>query len=307
MRRVGVALGLVVGLAGCGGGGGGGGVTTPTTPAPLPPSGWPAGTVVELVDGETGAPVTRAQVLVAGSPVTVGAPLATAEPNGATVDVTAGGHLTRQTSVRTGESRLVLWPETPEYPGDYTKALVYLNDDGEEVPLKRMGSRVGTVALSPSAEIQADPAAIQAHREAAAAMSIPAVGISYVVGGAADFTVATRIEPGYSCCGDRTRACATTWLGSAGAITRAEIVFCSAEYSRSAGTTAHELGHTFGLRHSTDRWDLMYRYYSQGRSTEPTGREILTMAMMRQRRPGTVWPDNDRNAQAAAVRIEVIE
>jgi len=223
------------------------------------------------------------------------------------VDVTAARHLTRQTSVRTGESRLVLWPDTSEYPGEYTKALVYLNDDGSEDSLRRMASRVRTVAVSPSAEIQADPAAMQAHRDAAAAMSIPAVGISYVVGGAADFTVATRIEPGYTCCGPRTRACAPLWLGTSGEITRAQIVFCGVEYSHSAGTAAHELGHTFGLRHSHTSWDLMYRYYSESRWTEPTGRETLTMALMLQRRAGTVWPDNDRNTQAASVRFEIVE
>jgi hypothetical protein len=51
----------------------------------------------------------------------------------------------------------------------------------------------------------------------------------------------------------------------------------------------------------------MYRYYVRSRETAPTGREILTMALMQQRRPGTVWPDNDRTVAAAAVRFEVIE
>lgn len=305
MRPVGVVLSLLAGLAGCGGGGGNGGITTPTTPAPPPPSGWPAGTAVELISGETGVPVTTAQLVVAGVPVTPGGPLPTGADAGATVDVTAARHLVRQTSVRTGETRLVLWPDTPSYSATYTQELVYLKDDGSEGPLRRLPSRVRTVALSASAEIQADPAAMQAHREAAAAMSVPGVGVNYVIGGAADFTVPTRVEPGNSCCGKLTRACAQLWLGSTSEITRAEIVFCSVESSRSVANATHELGHTFGLRHSGYREDLMYRY-DRG-LTELSGREILTMALMRQRRPGTVFPDNDRNTQAASVRFEVIE
>jgi hypothetical protein len=261
---------------------------------------------VELICGETGEPVTQAQLVVAGAPVTPGAPMVTGAEAGAPVDVTAASHLTRQTAVRTGESRLVLWPDTREYPGDYTRALVYARDDGVDAPLKRLPSRVRSVAVSPSAEIQADGAAMRAHHDAAAAMSLAGVGVSYAVGGSADFTVPTRIEPGYSCCGERVRACAPTWLGSSGEIVRAEVVFCGLQYARSAGTTAHELGHTFGLRHSKTSWDLMYRYYTSGRETAPTGREILTMALMRQRRPGTAWPDNDRTAQAAAPRFEIV-
>jgi hypothetical protein len=260
---------------------------------------------VELINGETGAPVTTGQLVIAGAAVTPGAPLPTGAVDGATVDVTAARHLTRQTLVRTGETRLVLWPDTPNNSAVYTHELVYMKDDGGDAPLRRMPSRVRTVALSPSAEIQADSEAMQAHREAAAVMTVPGVGITYVVGGAADFTVPTRVEPGYSCCRPTTRACAALSLGTTNEITRAEIVFCSAEYSRSASTTAHELGHTFGLRHSGYKEDLMYRY--ERGLTEPSGPEVLTMALMLQRRPGTVWPDNDRNASAATTRFEVIE
>ncbi|HEX9094187.1 MAG TPA: hypothetical protein VF902_09410, partial [Coriobacteriia bacterium] len=102
MKRIAGVVGLAV-LVACGGGGGGGGSTTPSTTAstPAPASGWPAGTVVQLVDGETGA-VVQGQLGVGGVRVESGAPLATAAAPGTTVDVTVAGFLPRQTTVKTG-------------------------------------------------------------------------------------------------------------------------------------------------------------------------------------------------------------
>jgi Matrixin len=302
MGRVGIGLALMAALAGCGGS------ASPSGSSPASVSGWPAGAVVELVSGETGAVVTGAQVVIGGLPASAGVPLGSAVAAGETVDVTATGFLPRRTLVRTGEMRLVLWPDTPAYPGAYTRALVYTDtqDGGGQASLRRLASRVRSVAVSPSAEVQADAAAMQAHREAAAALST--AGMTYVIGGAAEFTVPTRIDPGYSSCSQAGRRGSTlTWVAGAGEITRAEVVFCGMEYARSLGTVVHELGHTFGLRHSSDARDMMAATYRPSRATAPTGRETLTMALMLQRRPGTVWPDDDRTAQAAARRFEEVE
>ena len=52
---------------------------------------------------------------------------------------------------------------------------------------------------------------------------------------------------------------------------------------------------------------MMYAYAGSSRSTIPTAREALTMSLMRTRRAGTQWPDNDRAAAAtAAVRVATI-
>jgi hypothetical protein len=293
-------------LLSCGGGG------SPSVPDTTPTSaraGWPVGTVVELVDGETGAPVAG-QVVVAGVAVAAGAPLTSAAGVGATVDVTVDGFLPRQTSVRTGETRLVLWPDTPAFPGDYTKTLVYTDPgDGSIVTLRHLPSRVRTVAVSPSTELQADDGAMDVLRQAVEGIDAALVGqgVSYVLGGPGDFTVPVRVNPADTACtGTGRRATTWIWLGPAGEIQRAEVVACSASVARSVGTMTHELVHTFGLRHSSDPRDLMSGMYRSWRSTAPTPREGLAMALLLQRRPGTAWPDDDRNTRTASRRLEVI-
>ena len=303
------ALTMLALLVACGGGGGGS-PTTATTPTPAPASGWPAGAVIELVSGETGATV-QGQVNVAGVPVPAGAPLASAAPVGATVDVALAGFLPRQTLVRMGETRLVLWPDTPAFPGDYTKSLVYTDtNDGSIAPLRHLPSRVRGVAVSPAADLQADGDVMDALRQAVDGINsaLAGRGVTYVVGGSADFNVPVRLDPADSSCSAGTRRATTwIWLSAAGEIQRAEVVACAEPFARNAGTMAHELGHTFGLQHSMDEHDLMYGTYRGSRSAVPTPREALTMALLVQRRPGTAWPDDDRNVQAAARRFEILD
>src|SRR5262245_34282765 len=107
MRRS-IAVVGVLALFGCGGGGSSSPTAASGPPAAVatpPPSGWPVGTKVELVDGETGAPVDGT-VIVAGNSMPAGSALASAAAVGATVDVAVPGYLPRQTLVRTGEARL---------------------------------------------------------------------------------------------------------------------------------------------------------------------------------------------------------
>lgn len=313
MRQARVALGLVM-LTACGGGGSptlGGGASP--TPSPRP-TGWPAGSSVVLVDGDTGQPLSGT-LLVGGVTVPAGAPLASAAAEGATVDVSLPGFLQRQTVVRTGETRLVLWPDSATLPGDYTRSLVYTSGTatpGAEIldPMRRLPTRTRTVAVVPSAGIEADPDAMQAHRAAIDGINeatVP-VGVSYRLGGSADLSVPTAVDPAASACADRsTRAVTTMFLSGTNEITRAEITFCGTAIAATMGTIVHELGHTMGLRHSLDTRDTMYPFAQSSRSSTPTAREALTMSLMRARRSGTLWPDNDRDAGgAAAARVVIV-
>ena len=178
------------------------GSPTAPSPTPTPLSGWPAGTVVELVNGETGATV-QGPVIVAGVPAPAGAPLASAAPVGVTVDVNQPGFLPRQTWCASGETRLVLWPDTPAFPGDYTKSLVYTDtNDGSIAPLRHLPSRVRGVAVSPAADLQADGDVMDALRQAVDGINsaLAGRGVTYVLGGSADFNVPVRLDPADSSC-----------------------------------------------------------------------------------------------------------
>ena len=231
------------------------------------------------------------------------------------MDVSAPGFLPRQTVVRAGETRLLLWPDTTTLPGDYTRSLVYTSgaaNPGSEIldALRRLPTRTRTVAVVPSAGIQSDPDAMDAHRAAIDGINgatVP-IGVTYRLGGSADLSVPTTVDPADSACAERTtRAVTRLWLSSTNEITRAEITFCGTAIAATLGTVVHELGHTMGLRHSLDRRDTMYPFPESSRAPAPTAREALTMSLMRARRSGTLWPDNDRDAGgAAAVRVETV-
>jgi len=315
MRRWSVRGAVMVVLAvaplSCGGGGGGS-PATPVNPTP-PPSGWSAGTVVTVVSGETDAPVAGARVIVAGTQhATDGAGQAVvqAAAEGATVDVEAAGYLTRQTLVRHAVTRLTMWPDNAKLPGDYTKALVYTastaSDSSGIVPLARIPPRVRTLALVPSDALAADPRSMAAHRQAADYFNVAVAGRTvFSVGGTADMTVPTRVNADDAGCeGKANRILAHIWI-SGYEVSRAEIVFCGEGTTGFATPIAHELAHVFGLAHSLDPRDVMYRFYDPRTEHGFTERETLTMGLIYLRRGGNTWPDNDRVVATSGTRLRV--
>jgi hypothetical protein len=269
---------------------------------------------VTVVSGETDAPVGGARVIVAGVPQvtdTAGQAAVTEAAEGATVDVEAPGFLARQTLVRHAVTRLTLWPEGNKLPGDYTKALVYtastVSDTTSIVPLDRLPPRVRTLALVPSDALAADPRVMEAHRQAADYFNVAVAGRTvFSVGGAADMIVSTRLDDTEASCeGNAGTLMARIWV-SQHEVTRAEIVFCGPGPARLPTPIAHELGHVFGLAHSVDRRDVMYRYYSSRDEHGFTERETLTMSLIYLRRGGNAWPDNDRTAATGSgTRVRV--
>jgi hypothetical protein len=271
---------------------------------------------VTVVSGETDAPVAGARLIVAGTPhVTdaVGqASVQVAAAEGATVDVEHPDFLTRQTLVRRAVARLTLWPDHSKLPSDYTKALVYTasttTDSTSIVPLERIPPRVRTLAVVPSAELAADTRVMEAHRQAADYFNVAAEGRTvFSIGGSAEISVPTRMEPDAApCAGNSGRLFTRTWVAGY-EVTRAEIVFCGELPTRYPTPIAHELGHVFGLAHSQDRRDVMYPFYE----ANPRGqhgfseREMLTMSLIHLRRGGNSWPDNDRSAATNAVRVRI--
>jgi Matrixin len=306
---------------------GGGGAQSPTkvsvpVPTPTPrPSGWPEGTVLSVVSGETQDPVSGAKVVVAGTPRLTdadGKVAVAAAAEGATVDVEAEGFLTRQTLVRYGETRLSLWPEREWLSERYTQKLVYTSstavDSESPVPLICLPPKVRTLSLQPSDSERADRKAMDAHATAAESFNLTAQGrVTFSVDGAADMTVPTRIDPADEYCQSEWSALTRLWA-STKEVTRAEIVFCSEKPSRLWQPILHEMGHVYGLRHSSSPFDVMYPIYNgylmtrygYARYTHGfTYPEEVTMALIFQRRGGNVWPDNDRTATSGAAQVLV--
>ena len=315
LRSVPVAvLGMAIGA--CGGGGSRPSAPTPTT---TPDPRLPAGSAITILSGETGAPVAGVTFNIGGRVLNSdGAGVVRlAEPvaPGTALDMTAPGMLDRQTTLREAGTQF-LWPRTTANGIDenYTATLVYTSAGRQtgpvgQQPLLRLAPGA-SVAIVPSAEILADDRAHDFHREAVEQLTA-------IAGGAVRFRLeatapasgvvfTTRIEPGNPTCAQNTRGFATSNLRNS-EIVGGEVVFCDDQIARSA-TVTHELGHTFGLRHSPDARDLMFGTFLRGRTPEFGARETLIMNLMLRRPAGNRFPDSDRTAGAAGVtgRLTVV-
>jgi hypothetical protein len=164
---------------------------------------------------------------------------------------------------------------------------------------------VRTLSLQPSDALKADWYAMDAHDRATDYFNTAAQGrMAASVGGAADMTVPTRIDPADESCDSAWTLLARVWVSS-NEVTKAEIVYCSERPSRLASPILHEMGHVYGLRHSSSGRDVMFAVYSRYFDYGFTEPEVVTMALISQRRGGNVWPDNDRTATSSATHVLV--
>jgi len=304
-----ITAALALGLISCGGGDGG-----PAGPTTTPAA---DGTVLTIVSGETDSPVSGARVTVDGGTFTTNSAGQVTLPqrpaNMAPIDILAAGYLDRLTVFRGQETRLSLWPRrspTGLLESD-TVYLVYTHVNWRDgvPPLLQVGAAGGDSLRQrySRAPVQvfysdgfegADSWAID-NQAAAVAELNDAIGggLTYVPPRFAEIPAANMGELHVALTIDPTHAsCASGFVatgepppaGLAGGTLR--VNYCSVRYAGILHVAMHELGHTFGLRHTADSNDVM----SPGSESQAfTPKERLVMRLMLQRRPGNTFPDTD--------------
>ncbi len=297
------------------------GVSGPTPTDPSVPS-VSSGTVVSLRSSETDQPVAGAVISLSGqSQAGVFSSVYTSNAAGQfaldrtvllssspLLEVTAPGFVVRSTILRSDETTMSLWPASSPTGLDeafsstiaYSASACPTVNTGQSA-LRRVGSSVSVVQVSFGPSIQ-DPAAEAAHQQAIVRLNATLAGTPRYeftgapTGGVVSFVA--EIDPNHSTCtaGSEPLRAATELIFANGNISGGRLVYCTIAAARSAGLVLHELGHTVGLYHSSSTTDVMY--CSTGRPGEFSARERLVMKLIRQRRSGNRWPDNDRQVTA---------
>jgi hypothetical protein len=299
----------------------GGGERSPAAPSRVTPpaSGLAAGATVTVVSGGTGAPLPGVTITIGGRTAVTDAagqlPLPAAAPVGTLVDLTHAAHLDRQTAVRraTG-ARFTLWPRTSAdgLTEHYSATLAYTNTVDPPPPpgssaLQRLPAGTTAVVVVPSPALLEDGQAMEAHAEAVRTITEATGGtVSYLLAPtrpAGGVVITTRVDGLDPLCvaGDIRGFMRGTYRASE--LTAGEIVFCEQAVARSP-TVAHELGHTFGLRHSPEPNDLMFFRFGNRRAQGFGPRESLVMRMMLDRPAGNRFPDSDRDVAVSAATEE---
>jgi hypothetical protein len=290
--------------------------------------------VLTVVSGETERPVAGASVTVAGrSYTTDGAGelrLGETLARGALVDIVASGFLDRQTTIRSREATgFPLWPQTAAtgLNPHTTAELVYTPgasccpaDVLAGQPMRRVLSTIGSFALVLDERYRGDARVTAAIQEGASIAGRAAGGRAVFM--PADTGAGPRIDitsgpdpanrPNVAAFADRQ-------LNAQGYITGGRVVFVIEEYLTGQRPqrdvvyiVAHELGHMLGFGHSSAPGVMSV---FQGRATyaafldvsrEFSPTEKLVLDLMYERRAGTRFPDNDRQAAATSERRDQI-
>ena len=294
----------------------------PIGPTSDPPANVPsisAGTVVSLRSGETDQPVADATISLSGQSQTgtFSTVYTTSAAGQFTLDrtvvlsstplleATAPGFLVRTTTLRSDETTMSMWPASSPTGLDeaFSSTIVYsvsacpAVNTGRSL-LTKIPSSTATVHVAFDSTLQ-DAAAEAAHRQAIDRLNAALGGSpQYQLIGAVDERTSfiAGINPNHSTCtaGPEPLRAATVLNLTGRSIDGGRLIYCSLDAARSAGLVLHELGHSLGLGHSDTTDDVMY--CSAGRPVSFSAREKLVVKLMGQRRAGTRWPDNDRQA-----------
>ncbi len=268
----------VFALTACGGSG-------PSSPsvAPTPDTSFAPGTVLTVVSGETGDPVGGAHVVVSGRPYDTNSSgqvtIADRISYGSLLDVTAPSFLDRQTLLRKNSPRrIVLWPRSTPWglTESYTAQLVYTygSADAPAVgtsPMERLRQGTTQVVVVVSDEIRQNDRVNEAHQIAVGHVNAALAGkTTYVLSPttpASGVIVEARVDPADPVCVDRVLGYAQMSYRS-GEITGGRVIYCGLQRTDAALIT-HELGHTTGLNHSSERGDVMYAFITGAERFSP--------------------------------------
>jgi hypothetical protein len=303
---------------------GGGGPAAPTRAVPSTPA---AATALVVVSGETGDPIAGAAVTVDGRGHTSDAAgevrLEQPARPGVMVDVVAAGFLDRQTTLRTGTSRLSLWPRRSATGLDEhtTAELVYTPatqccpaETVAAAALRRVHPTIANFTVVLDARYRGDDEVRAAFQEAVSLAG--AASGARVVFTLADSGPGPRID--VTAGPDplnrpNTAAVAERQFDAQGYITGGRILFVAEAFLTGdrphwqlVTIAAHELGHFLGLGHSSTPGVMSvvggrgtnYAFFAAHRDFSPA--EKLVVELMYDRRSGTRFPDNDRLAAATS-------
>jgi hypothetical protein len=239
--------------------------------------------VLTFVDGVTDAPITP--TAVSPTPAAVGA----------AVTASLEGYLTREQ--RWTGLPVALWPVPRDGGESALRDLVY---DGEQQALTKWASMNLTAVLT---GFGPDTAADESRaRDAVNAVFVEVSGaggprIAFADAPSGNLTV--RVDPAHECLEERYIACARWWHDGA-TITRAELIYASADWTQDAQITRRMLGFAIGLR-NWDQPGAAMRSSWSGRGTSWHEVELAAIHMMYQHRnAGNTLPDRDPAIAAAS-------